>query len=69
MYAKPIIVFPSLRSNAFEENNFLYSYQSGFRTNHSNDLCLSFLTDKILKGFDVGLGLITGMISTDLSEA
>ena len=67
MYAKPIIVFPSLRSNAFEENNFLYSYQSGFRTNHSNDLCLSFLTNKILKGFDVGL--INGMISTDLSDA
>ena len=40
--------------------SLLYNYQSGFRKNHSTDYCLSFLNDKILKGFDQGL--ITGMI-------
>ena len=34
---------------------------------HSNDLCLSFLNDKILKGFDKGL--FTGMILIDLQKA
>ena len=34
--------------------NILYKYQSGFRTKHSTDLCLSYLNDKILKGFDKG---------------
>ena len=38
----------------------IYNYQSGFRGNHSTNLCLSFLTDKVLKGF--GKGLLTGMI-------
>ena len=37
------------------QNNILNNYQSGFRKNHSTDLCLSFLNDKILKGFDKGL--------------
>ena len=45
----------------------LYNYQSGFRGNHSTNLCLSFLTDQILKGFDEGL--LTGMISIDLQKA
>ena len=44
-----------------------YTYQSGFRTNHSNNLCLSFLTDKILKGFDKGL--LNGVILIDLQKA
>ena len=52
------------QTNAFlKGNNLLYNYQSGFRTNHSTNLCLSFLTDKILKGFD--RGLLTGMILID----
>ena len=38
-----------------------------FTKNHSTDFCLSFLNDKILKGF--GQGLITGMILTDLQKA
>ena len=42
-------------------------YQFGFRKNHSTDTCLSFLNDKILKGFDDGL--VTGMILTDLLKA
>ena len=45
----------------------LYNYQSGFRANHSANLCLSFLTDKILKGFDEGL--LTGIILMNLEKA
>ena len=37
-----------------------HNIQSGFRKNHSTDFCLSYLTDKISKGFDSGL--LTGMI-------
>ena len=47
--------------------NILYKYQSGFRTKHSTDLCLSYLNDKILKGFDNGL--FTGMVLIDLQKA
>ena len=46
---------------------FLYNYQSGFRKNHSTDSCLTFLHDKVLKGFDKGL--MTGMILIDLQKA
>ena len=49
------------------DHNILYKYQSGFRTNHSTDTCLSYLNDKILKGFDEGK--ITGMILIDLQKA
>ena len=56
------------QTNAFlKGNNLLYNYQSGFRTNHLTNLSLSFLTDKILKGF--GDGLLTGMILIDLQKA
>ena len=48
-------------------HKILYNYQSGFRTNHSTNLCLSFLTDKNLKGFDEGL--LTRMILIDLQKA
>ena len=48
-------------------NKILYIYQSGFRKNHSTDTCLSYLTDKILTGFDSGL--LTGMILIDLQKA
>ena len=34
--------------------NLLYTYQSGFRKKHSTDFCLSYLNDKILKGFLLG---------------
>ena len=47
--------------------NILYKYQSSFRTKHSTDLCLSYLNDKILKGFDNGL--FTGMILIGLQKA
>ena len=46
--------------------NILYRYQSGFRTKHSTDLCLSCLNDKLLRGFDNGL--FTGMILIDLQK-
>ena len=49
------------------ENNFLYNRQSGFRKNHSTDTCLTYLNDKIVKGFDSGL--FTGMILIDLQKA
>ena len=56
------------RTNEFlSENKILYNYQSGFTTNHSTNLCLSFLTDKILKDFDEGL--LTGMVLIDLQNA
>ena len=47
--------------------NLLYNYQSGFRKNYCTDYCLSFLNDKILKGFNQGL--VTGMILIDLQKA
>ena len=49
------------------DNNIFCKYQSGFRNNHSTDLFLSFLNDKILKGFDKGV--YTGMILIDLQKA
>ena len=63
---RPILLLP-LVSKILEKNvhdqmidylaqyNILYKYQSGLRTKHSTDLCLSYLNDKILKGFDNGL--------------
>ena len=53
--------------NFLLQNIILYNYQSGFRKNHFTNLRLSFLNDKILKGFDKGL--FTGMILTDLQKA
>ena len=61
---------PSVHDQANEflsANKILYNYQSGFRTNHSTNLCLSFLTDKILKGFDESL--LTRMIIIDMQKA
>ena len=48
------------------DNKLLYNYQSGFRTNYSTNLCLSFLSAKIPKRFH---GLLTGMILIDLLKA
>ena len=43
------------QTNEFlSENNILCNFQSGFRPNHSTNLCLAYLTDKMLKGFDEG---------------
>ena len=48
------------------ENDILYKYQSGFRSNHSTNSCLVYLTDLISKGFDSEL--YTRMILTDLQN-
>ena len=53
--------------NYCNENNIFFSFQSGFRGKHSTDTCLTYLHDKILKGFDEGL--LTGMIAIDLPKA
>ena len=52
---------------SLSDNEVLYNYESGFRTYHSTNLCLSFLTDKIVKGFDESL--LTEMILIDLQKA
>ena len=75
---RPISLLPSVskiiervihdQTNAFlSDEDILYNYQSGFRGNHSTNLCLAFLTDKILIRFDEGL--LTGMILIDLQKA
>ena len=51
----------------FFYEGILDNYQSYFRGNHSTNLLLSFLTDKVLKGFDEGF--LTGMILIDLQKA
>ena len=51
----------------FFYEGILDNYQSYFRGNHSTNLLLSFLTDKVLKGFDQGF--LTGMILIDLQKA
>ena len=67
---RPIPVIESIVydqvDNFLLHNDILYNYHSGFRKNHSTDLCLSFL-NKILKGFDKGL--FTGIILIDLQKA
>ena len=45
----------------------IFSFQSEFRGKYSTDTCLTYLHDKILKGFDEGL--LTGMIAIDLHKA
>ena len=59
--------FHGQTSTFLKSRNLLCNYQSGFRKNHSTDFCLSFLNDKILKGFDQGL--TTCMILIDLQKA
>ena len=53
--------------NFLDKNKIIYKYQSGFRTNHSTNTCLSYLSNKVVKGFDQGM--ITGMILIDLQKA
>ena len=38
-----------------KENKLLYELQSGFRDQHFTNFCLSYLSNKILSGFDSGL--------------
>ena len=53
--------------NFLTKKNILYKFQSGFRKFHSTDSCLTYLHDKVAKGFDSGL--LTGMILIDLQKA
>ena len=55
------------KSTFLNSKNLLYTYQSGFRKKHPTDFCLSYLNDKILKGFD--RGMMTSMILIDLQKA
>ena len=48
-------------------NNILYKYQFGFRKNHLTDTSLSYLTNKILAGFNSGL--LTRIILINLEKA
>ena len=55
------------QTNAFlSDEDILHDHQSGFRGNHSTNLCWSFLTNKVLK--EVGEGMLTGMILIDLQK-
>ena len=49
------------------KNKILYKYQSGFRKSFSTNSCLTWLTDKINKGFESGK--YTGLILIDLQKA
>ena len=48
-------------------NNLLYDFQSGFRTSHSTDTCLLYLTDLIKT--EVDNGKYCGMVLLDLQKA
>jgi len=50
-----------------DKNEVIYKYQSGFRSNHSTNSCLSYLSNKVLTSFDQGM--LTGMILIDLQKA
>ena len=53
--------------NYLDKHGILYKYQSGFRTKHSTDTCLTLLNNTILNGMD--RGFLTGMILIDLQKA
>ena len=59
-------VFHQLHSY-LSENSLLSPYQSGFRANHSTQLAVTFLTDKIRGHMDKGL--LTGAVFIDLKKA
>ena len=59
-------VFHQLHS-FLSENSLLSPYQSGFRANHSTQLAVTFLTDKIRGHMDKGL--LTGAVFIDLKKA
>ena len=49
------------------KKKLIYMYQSGFRTNHSTDLCLAQLIDFVASGMDKQMH--TSMILVDLQKA
>ena len=60
-------IFMSRHKSFVSDEKLLRIYQSSFRVNHSTNLCLSFLTGKILKGLDESL--LIGMILIHLQKA
>ena len=48
------------------KHNILYKFQSGFRKDRSTNFCMSYLTDKMFKGFDSGP--VTEVILIDLQK-
>ena len=55
-----ILVIDSSQTNDFLSlRKILCGYESGFRMNHSTDLCIYFLDNKVLKRFDNDV--LTGM--------
>ena len=50
-----------------DTNKILYRYQSGFRPYHSTDTCLSYLSDRIIQGFENRM--FTGITLIDLQKA
>ena len=75
---RPISLFPIIskvverivhdQTNKFLlENTILYNFQSAFRPNHSTNLCLAHLTDKILKVFSQNK-LFSGLGPTLVTE-
>ena len=74
---RPIFILPILSkvtekvvheqaTKFLNDNDIIYKFQSGLRNNYSTDLFLSFLNDKILKGFDNGI--YTGIILIELQN-
>ena len=49
------------------EHKLLFEFQSGFRTSHSTDTCLMYLTDYIKR--EVDAGKYCGMVMLDLQKA
>ena len=57
----------SQTQNYLDKHGILYKYQSGFRTKHSTDTCLTLLNNTILNGMD--RGFLTGKILIDVQKA
>ena len=54
-------------STFLSSRELLCTYQSCFQQKHSKDVCLSYLDNRILKGFEKGM--MTSMIMIDLQTA
>ena len=60
------VLDPPLKTTLIKKK-LVCMYQSGFRTNHSTDICLDQLIDFVLNGMDKQMH--TGMILVDLQKA
>ena len=60
-------VIYSQTTSFLEDNNILFTHQSGFRPKHSTESCLNHLCDRIIEGCDSGCH--TGLILIDLQKA